>query len=38
LDIVGFTKEDLMAVLSHIVDHKAHGSIFVGMNDRHRIL
>jgi hypothetical protein len=38
MDMVGFTEEDLMAALSHLVDHKAHGCSFVGMNDPQRIL
>ncbi|KAK1664554.1 hypothetical protein QYE76_052713 [Lolium multiflorum] len=35
MDMVGFVEEDLMAALSHLVDHKAQGSSFVGMNDPH---
>ncbi|XP_051230055.1 uncharacterized protein [Lolium perenne] len=38
MDMNGFTEEDLMAALSHLVDHKAQGSSFVGMNDPHRTL
>ncbi|KAK1620488.1 hypothetical protein QYE76_026005 [Lolium multiflorum] len=38
MDMLGFTEEDLMVALSHLVDHKAHGYSFVGMNDPHCIL
>ena len=38
MDLVGFTEEHLMAALSHLVDHKAQGSSFVGMNDPYNIL
>jgi hypothetical protein len=30
MDIVGFTEEALMAILSHLFDHKAQGTNFVG--------
>jgi hypothetical protein len=38
MDTVGFTGESLMATLSHLVDHKAQSTSFVGMNPPHHIL
>ncbi|KAK1646986.1 hypothetical protein QYE76_064791 [Lolium multiflorum] len=38
MDMLGFAEDDLMAALSHLVDHKAQGSSFVGMIEPHRIL
>jgi UDP-N-acetyl-D-mannosaminuronic acid transferase (WecB/TagA/CpsF family) len=38
MNMLGFAKEDLMAALSHLVDHKAQGCIFVGMIEPHRVL
>ena len=38
MTVVGFSDEALMAALGHLVDHKAQGSVFVGMNEPHRIL
>jgi hypothetical protein len=38
MDIVGFSKESLMSVLSHLVDHKAQGTNFVGMVPPHMVL
>ena len=38
MDIVGFTEESLMAALRHLVDNKAQGTSFVGINLPHRIL
>jgi hypothetical protein len=38
MDMVDFTEQDLMAALSHLVNHKAQSSSFVGMNDPHRTL
>ena len=38
MDAVGFTEEDLMAALGHLVDHKAQGVSFVGMHEQHRTL
>jgi hypothetical protein len=38
MDNVGFSKESLMAALSHLVNHKAHGNNFVGMVPPHMVL
>jgi hypothetical protein len=38
MEIVGFTKESLMAALSHLIDNKAQVTSFVGMNLAHHIL
>ncbi|XP_051212289.2 uncharacterized protein [Lolium perenne] len=38
MDMLGFAEDDLMAALSHLVDHKAQGSSFVGMIEPHRVL
>ncbi|KAK1687158.1 hypothetical protein QYE76_048006 [Lolium multiflorum] len=38
MDMLGFVEDDLMTALSHLVDHKAQGSSFVGMIEPHRIL
>ena len=38
MDMLGFTEDDLMAALSHLVDHKAQGCSFVGMIEPHRVL
>jgi hypothetical protein len=38
MDIVGFTEDALMAALSHLIDHKAQGTNFVGMLLAHRVL
>jgi hypothetical protein len=38
MDMVGFTEEHLIVALSHLVEHKAQDSSFVGMNDPQRIL
>jgi hypothetical protein len=38
MDIVGLTKESLMAALSHLIDNKAQVTSFVGMNLAHHIL
>jgi hypothetical protein len=38
MDMLGFVEDDLMAALSHLVDHKAQGSNFVGMIEPHRAL
>lgn len=34
----GFTKEDLMLALNHLMNHKLHGEGFVLMSEPHRIL
>ncbi|XP_012704411.1 uncharacterized protein LOC101757975 [Setaria italica] len=33
-----FIEEALMAAYSHLLDNKAHGTVFVKMNDSHRVL
>jgi hypothetical protein len=38
MDVVGHTKEALMAGLSHLVDHKAQGTNFVGIVPPHNTL
>lgn len=38
MDMLGFAEDDLMAALSHLVDHKAQGSSFIGMIEPHRVL
>ncbi|KAK1649161.1 hypothetical protein QYE76_066966 [Lolium multiflorum] len=38
MDMLGFVEDDLMAFLSHLVDHKAQGCSFVGMIEPHRVL
>ncbi|KAK1652296.1 hypothetical protein QYE76_070101 [Lolium multiflorum] len=38
MDMLGFAEDDLMPSLSHLVDHKAQGSSFVGMIEPHRVL
>ncbi|KAK1610773.1 hypothetical protein QYE76_034446 [Lolium multiflorum] len=38
MDMLGFIEDDLMAALSHLVDHKDQGSSFVGMIEPHRVL
>ncbi|KAK1603280.1 hypothetical protein QYE76_018323 [Lolium multiflorum] len=38
MDMLGFAEDHLMAALSHLVDHKAQGSSFVGMIEPHRVL
>ncbi|KAK1646663.1 hypothetical protein QYE76_064468 [Lolium multiflorum] len=38
MDMLGFAEDDLMAALSHLVDHKAQGSSFIGMIESHRVL
>ncbi|KAK1631764.1 hypothetical protein QYE76_006079 [Lolium multiflorum] len=38
MDMLGFAEDDLMAALSHLVDHKAQGSSFVNMIEPHRVL
>ncbi|KAK1629383.1 hypothetical protein QYE76_003698 [Lolium multiflorum] len=38
MDMLGFAENDLMAALSHLVDHKAQSSSFVGMIEPHRVL
>jgi hypothetical protein len=38
MDIVGFIEEALMAALSHLVDHKAQGTNFVGMVSAYKVL
>jgi hypothetical protein len=38
MDMLGFTEDDLMVALSHLVDHKAQGSSFVGMINPHHVL
>jgi hypothetical protein len=36
MSIVEYSEEALMAVLSHLINHKAQGSNFVSMGDNHR--
>jgi hypothetical protein len=36
MNVVEYSKEALMAALSHLVDHKAQGANFVAMADAHR--
>ncbi|KAK1605751.1 hypothetical protein QYE76_029424 [Lolium multiflorum] len=38
MDMLGFTEDDLMVALSHLLDHNAQGSSFVGMIEPHRVL
>ncbi|KAK1682444.1 hypothetical protein QYE76_043292 [Lolium multiflorum] len=38
MDMLGFTEDDLMAALSHLVDHNAQGSSFVSMIEPHHVL
>jgi hypothetical protein len=38
MDIVGITKESLMAALIQLVDNKAHGTCLVGLAPPHMIL
>ena len=38
MTVVGFSDEALMAALGHLVDHKAQGTVFVGMNEPHMVL
>ncbi|KAK1677221.1 hypothetical protein QYE76_038069 [Lolium multiflorum] len=38
MDMLGFAEDDLMATLSHLVDHKAQGSSFLSMIEPHRVL
>ncbi|KAK1643459.1 hypothetical protein QYE76_061264 [Lolium multiflorum] len=38
MDMLGFAEDDLMATLSHLIDHKAQGSSFIGMIEPHRVL
>jgi hypothetical protein len=38
MEMLCFTEDDLMATLSHLVDHKTQGYSFVGMIEAHRIL
>ncbi|KAK1618836.1 hypothetical protein QYE76_024353 [Lolium multiflorum] len=38
MDMLGFAEDDLMAALSHLIDHKAQGSSFVGMVEPHRVI
>jgi hypothetical protein len=38
MDMLGFAEDDLMAALSHLIDHKAQGSNFVNMIESHRVL
>ncbi|KAK1613134.1 hypothetical protein QYE76_036807 [Lolium multiflorum] len=38
MDMLGFAEEDLMAALSHLIDHKAQGCSFVGMIEPHCVL
>jgi hypothetical protein len=38
MSIIEYSQEALMAALSHLVDHKAQGTNFVGMGDTHRSL
>ncbi|KAK1679430.1 hypothetical protein QYE76_040278 [Lolium multiflorum] len=38
MDMLGFAEDDLMAAMSHLVDHKAQGCSFVGMIEPHRVL
>jgi hypothetical protein len=38
MEVVGFSEEALMAALSHLVDYKAQGTNFFGMQPTHRVL
>jgi hypothetical protein len=38
MSIVEYSKEALMAALSHLVNHKAHGTSYFGMGASHRSL
>ncbi|CAM0951200.1 unnamed protein product [Alopecurus aequalis] len=38
MDQIGFTDENLMVALGHLVDHRAQGVNFVGMSGQHRTL
>ncbi|KAK1696000.1 hypothetical protein QYE76_012697 [Lolium multiflorum] len=38
MDMLGFAENDLMATPSHLVDHRAQCSSFIGMIEPHRIL
>jgi hypothetical protein len=38
MKVVGFIEDVLMAALGHLVDHKAQGTLFVGMAASHGIL
>ncbi|KAK1683457.1 hypothetical protein QYE76_044305 [Lolium multiflorum] len=38
MDKLGFTEDDLMAALSHLVNHKTQGSSFFGMIEPHHVL
>jgi hypothetical protein len=38
MEVAGFTEDALLASLGHLVDHKAQGTLFVGMAASHGIL
>ncbi|CAD6264143.1 unnamed protein product [Miscanthus lutarioriparius] len=38
MDMPSFTKEALIVAFSHLLDHKAQGTAYVNMVDRHRVL
>jgi spore maturation protein SpmB len=38
MDTLGFSEEALIVAFSHLLDNKAHATVYVNMVDSHRVL